>query len=412
MTSADLRPADPRPLTDEERDWVGQHFDPKDSARLRDPQPYYRALREDFPAAHSDAHEDGFWVISRYDDVRKILLDTRRYASGPSHSIPAFGSSLPMVPLDANGERHSRFRRIANEPMTGAAISRFGYEDRIREITRQRLRLLSEAGRGDLMSEIAFWVPAAIMFAEPLLGRATDDDDVWLSRLREHIFDLKYVPERSREASAAMEEVARKILADRAEQPGDDIPSRLVAAVAAGEADHDEAVGMIVLLFFGGIETPANAIGLQLLHLVEHPEDRARLKAEPGLVASAVEELHRYYGPSQGGRRTLLEDVELHGNTLRKGDPVWVMKNAANHDATVFDQPSEIRLDRSPNRHVGYGVGAHRCPGAQIATLMLNVIVEEFVAWAGAIELAPGARPAWTMGTSRVLESLDVVLRP
>ena len=169
-----------------------------------------------------------------------------------------------------------------------------------------------------------------------------------------------------------------RLLADRDLHPQGDIPSSLLGVVkAGGDLNRDEALGILFVLFMGGIETPANAIGLLLLHLARHPESKERLRANPAEIPSAIEELLRYYGPSQGVRRTLTEDIVLHGKTLKKGDPVWLLLNGADRDDREFDAAAEIRFDRQPNRHLGFGAGPHRCIGSHLSRLLLRIITQE-----------------------------------
>jgi cytochrome P450 len=122
-----------------------------------------------------------------------------------------------------------------------------------------------------------------------------------------------------------------------------------------------------------------------------------------------MEELLRFYGPSQGVRRTLTEDVEMHGKTMKKGDPVWLLLNGADRDEEAFDGADEFHYDRRPNKHVGFGAGPHRCSGSHLARLMLRVITEELVSRAPDFRVRDESALRWGMGLSRTLKNLPVV---
>jgi hypothetical protein len=390
--------------------WALTHFDPIDRERMQDPYPAYKALRDQCPVAHSDVHEkDGFWILSRYEDVLAAAQDPVRFASGPSISIPALGSPLPLLPVEANPPRHAGLRKLVAKALSPASV--LTYEDRIRAHVIELIAKLAARGECDLVPEFAFPVPARMMFHPPLLGHPIPiAEDDWIATFQRWVHDLKTNPAKSAEAGRMILSYLERLLADREAHPQDDIPSGLFAEVrAGGDLNRSEALGILFVLFMGGIETPANAIGLLLLHLARHPESREWLRANPDKIPGAVEELLRYYGPSQGVRRTLTEDVLLHGQTLKKGDPVWLLLNGADRDERVFDCAEDIQFERRPNRHLGFGAGPHRCIGSHLSRLLLRIITQEIVTRAPDFRVRDGAELRWGMGVSRSLETLPVV---
>lgn len=395
-------------MQDDMESWACRHFDPVDQARLQDPYPVYKILRDVCPIARSDAHEGGFWVMSRYEDVRAALRDPVRFASGPSISIPALGSSIPLLPVEANPPRHGEIRKLVGKDLAGSAV--IAHEGRMRGHVRELIAELAQAETCDLIRDFAFRVPAKMMFHPPFIGRPLSvAGDDWISTFQHWVHTLKTDPANSAAAGDRILEYLEKVLVDREQDPQNDIPSALVARYRDGEdLTKIEALGILFILFMGGIETPANAIGLVLLHYANDPEFSVQLRANPKTTSLVVEELLRVYGPSQGVRRTLTEDVELHGVTMKQGDAVWLTFNAADRDERFFDHPDELRYDRERNPHLGFGAGTHLCLGAPLARIMLKVILEEFAAHDVRITVQEGAELKYGMGNSRGLLSLPV----
>jgi cytochrome P450 len=310
--------------------------------------------------------------------------------------------------VEANPPRHAWLRKLVAKALSPQAVAT--YEERIREHVIELIERLAARGACDLVPEFAFPVPAKMMFHPPLLGHPLPVEGDWIAVFQGWVHDLKTNPAKSAQAGKMILAYLERLLADRDAHPQDDIPSELLEVVrSGGDLNRQEALGIMFVLFMGGIETPANAIGLLLLHFAHHPEDVERLRANPDEIPSAIEELLRFYGPSQGVRRTLTEDVCLHGQTLSKGEPVWLLLNGADRDELEFEHAQEIRFDRHPNRHLGFGAGPHRCIGSHLARLLLRVITQELVDRAPRFRLQDGAQLRWGMGVSRSLETLPVV---
>src|SRR5262249_21346564 len=147
--------------------------------------------------------------------------------------------------------------------------------------------------------------------------------------------------------------------------------------------------------FGAGFETTADAIGVSLHYLAEHPDDRRRLAADPRLIPTAVDEFLRYVSPIQIFGRNTTREIALHGQTIKEGDVVALSFGSANHDSTVFPDPERCLLDRAPNRHLAFGAGPHLCLGAPVARLELAVTLQEFARRIPQYTIAPGAAVAW-----------------
>ncbi|MGH2780426.1 MAG: cytochrome P450, partial [Thermoleophilaceae bacterium] len=167
-------------------------------------------------------------------------------------------------------------------------------------------------------------------------------------------------------------------LALRRREPGDDLVSDLVEAEVDGRPLNDEEiVALAMMVIFGGIDTTVAAIGNMLFYLDRDRELRRRLIDDRSLIPTAVDELLRYEPPVQGFARFLREDVEVRGQTLRRNEKALILWASANRDEEVFPEPDTVRLDRSPNPHLTFGIGVHRCLGAHLARAELQILLEE-----------------------------------
>ena len=191
---------------------------------------------------------------------------------------------------------------------------------------------------------------------------------------------------------------ARDIIGEKRRKPADDILSKIVHARLDDEGGRqladEELVNFFILLFPAGAETTRSAIGGGLRTLIEHPDQLARLRAEPDLLRPAIEEIARWTTPSIYKRRTVTRDTELAGKSLRTGDKVTIWEMSANRDDRAFEDPYRFDIVRSPNQHLAYGKGVHICLGAGLARLELRLSFEELFARIRSFELA--GPPDWT----------------
>ncbi len=191
-----------------------------------------------------------------------------------------------------------------------------------------------------------------------------------------------------------VEQIARRRAA-----PGDDLISRMLNLTIDGQpAAEMQVVGMLRLLLIAGIDTTWSAIGAALWHLAEHPADAARLRAEPALLPTAVEELLRAYAPVTMARE-VVKDTEIGGCPIKAGNMVLLSFPAANRDPAIFPEPDRVILDRAENRHAAFGLGIHRCVGSNLARMELTVAVQTFLQRVPEFRLADPVR--WALGTVR-----------
>jgi cytochrome P450 len=242
----------------------------------------------------------------------------------------------------------------------------------------------------------------------PVESAITEGD--WRGKFQQWSHDLHHDDVRSAEASANINAYIDDVLEDRRKNPGDDIPTQLITQEVGGRMlSLDEVHDTLLLMFAAGIETTKSALG-NMLHLLAHnPEQRRLLAEDPSLIPTAAEELLRLVGPNQGVKRTTTKDVEIAGCPIPKGDAVLIMWAAANLDPEKFSDPDEFVVDRSPNRHLAFGHGVHKCIGLHFARLELKVALEEILKVAPEFEIAvPEDQLEWKVGIDRTLVHLPV----
>jgi cytochrome P450 len=355
-------------------------FNPFDEAFRRDPYPVYRALRDQEPVHRSflDA-----WVVTRHADVKFVLKDRRfgvdpiperiaerhRFVKARGGDLEALLSASQRFFFFLDPPAHTRMRGLVRTVFSAGAVDRM-----LPLLTSYTDRLLDDlAGRDsfDLIEDFAGPLPVLVIAS--MLG--VEDFDLptlkgWsldLSRILDPLVSLEEYQQMDA-IVRGFEDCFREMFAARRKRPADDIISVLLGA-ARGHDDLQERdlAAVCTLLFITGEETTVNLIGNGMLSLQRHPDAWARLRDDPTLAGTAVDELLRFESPVQLTTRVAHEDVELHGVRVRAGDKMVVGIGAANRDPAVFDEPDELRLDRQPNPHVAFGDGIHYCLGALLA---------------------------------------------
>ena len=371
----------------EERLRSGVAWWPLSRRYITDPYPVYHRLRERDPLHWSILTRQV--VVSRYEDVDRILRDWRSFSNdlrkdpGSNQSVAARRRLKPsMLALDPPD--HTRLRRLVNRAFTPRQVAKM--EDYIRATAHALLDDVGDAGEFDLMP--AFAVPLPTIVIARMIGVPEEDLDrfkAWsddLARLLEPILSER----RLEKAFAADRQFAAyftNVIEERRREPRDDLVSRLVEAEEEGDKlTADETKVMLRLLLAAGNETTTNLIGNGLRALLRHPEQLALLRERPELAGAAVEELLRYDSPVQVDGRIAVKDTEVGGTTVEAGTRVAPLLGSANHDPTRFRRPAELDITRSDVGNISFGRGIHHCLGAPLARLegrvALEVLLERF----------------------------------
>jgi len=386
---------------------------------LANPYPLYRRLQAEDPV-----HWDPFlhvWVVTRYADVVRVLRDFSAQRTPTPGQLTALGLSAlnpvarvmvkQMLFLDAPA--HTRIRTLAAHAFTPARVE--ALRAHIREITERLLEPILLRGRLDVIAELAEPLPC-IVTAE-MLGVPSEDHPrlkAWSQDFAEALGNFQHNPDRMPRVLRAVEEMTayfRGAMDEQRRRPGGGLVAALMNAEVEGDRlSEDEVVANCIVTMVGGQETTTNLIGNGVLTLLRHPRELERLRAEPALIPSAVEELLRYESPSQHTARIAPEDVELGGRRIRKGQAVIAVMGAANRDPARFPDPDRLDLARADNRHLAFGWAAHFCFGAPLARLEGQIAFEALAPRLGALLREPGPLSWRTNLGLRGLTALPVTL--
>lgn len=376
-------------------------YRPEDPAFHADPFPLLRRLQDEDPCHWSPPLKA--WVLTRYEDVRRVLLDEQMSSDRlrpffASLAPPEAGRiadivrylSLWMVFRDP--PEHTRLRRLTSRVFH--VKSMHGMRPRIEALTQWLFERIGGREEFDFIGEFAGPLPALVIM--DMLGVPREE----LSRIKRLSDDMalfigssRMSPEKYDIAQAATHEMAdffRQLIARRREATAPDLLSELVHLEDEdGERlTDDELVATCVLLLFAGHETTTNHLANGLLGLMRFPHEMQRLRKDPGLAPAAVEELLRYDGPNGAQGRIVREPQALHGKSLRPGERLFVLLNAANRDPRAYADPDQVRIGRDGPPHLAFGFGMHICLGFPLARLEGQIALPAVLARWSVIEPA------------------------
>jgi cytochrome P450 len=381
-------------------------FDVFDQQYVNDPYSIWAVLRDECPMAHTDRW-GGSWLPTRYEDVTAIARDIEKFPS-------RFGISVvpPANPLDANSQPaflpygvppissdpplHTWTRRLLLPWMSPQRT--LTYEPMTRELCNRLIDGFIANGNADAAADYAQQIPVRVI--AHILGVPESMSSTFTGWVRD-VLEFAYDEERRRRGMTGVIKFFIGAIAERKENPGDDLISELLQAEVDGESVNESVIlGMCGLLLIAGVDTTWSSIGSSLWHLASHPKDAERLVKEPDLMPTAIEELLRAYSPVTMARR-LGEDVEYNGCPMKKDERILMNFPGANRDPEVFENPDEVILDRQLNRHVAFGAGIHRCAGSNLARMELRVAIETWLERIPEFEIADESKVTWAGGQVR-----------
>lgn len=331
--------------------------------------------------------DGGYWVVSKHRDIRDVSLRTDVFSSATKSIVPRYREDLAAGQIEAgrssmimmDDPEHSRLRKIVSRAFTPRAVERLRADlgERARRIT---TRAAAE-GSGDFVRQVACELPLQAIAG--LLGVPLEDYDKLFDWTNNMIGsdDPEFADNDALTSAGELMWYAMQLAARKAEQPGDDIVTALVMADADGQRLSDAEFGMfVVTLAVAGNETTRNSITQGMMAFTENPDQWELFKAQR--PKTAPDEIIRWATPITAFQRTALEDTELGGARIGKGQRVVLFYRSANFDEEVFEEPHSFDIMRSPNPHLGFGgTGAHYCIGANLARmtidLMFNAIADQ-----------------------------------
>lgn len=365
-------------------------YDPTKEEDFDRPHAVFRDLRQRCPVAHSDTF-DGFWLLTRYDDIVGVLQDSDNYITSVRNVVPGSSTTGRRPPLHLDPPDHTPYRKALEKALSRARVS--SLEPAIRRHTADLIDAFVARGEGDFVEHVSSPLPA-LVFGEWMGLTEVQTQTLW-DVARAYVkaweaFDKSGVVVAG-ERLAAM---AAEVIADRRENPRDpniDPTSSLLAATDADGQPFPEVLlaGCVRQVLVVGLVAPPIVIGSIVVHLARNPDLLAQLRADPSLVPAATEEFLRLYTPYRGFARTSRTEVEIGGRTIVPGEAMALAYASANRDETVFENPDEFILDR-PNigKHIAFGMGPHRCVGMPIARLELGITLATLVDRVASIELS------------------------
>jgi cytochrome P450 len=352
------------------------------------------------PTEHTPDGE-GFWSVATYLETLAVLRDPVTYSSVTGGDRQYGGTLLQDLPIAGqvlnmmDDPRHAQIRRLVSSGLTPRMITRV--EDDLRSRAARLFEAIEPGRPVDFVVEVAVELPMQMICI--LLG-IPESERHWLFAAIEPSFDFGAARSASitrlsvEEAGSRIYAFGQELIAAKRRTPTDDMLSVVANADLPDPVTDLEVYLFFNLLFSAGAETTRNAIAGGLLALAERPDQFAALRADPGLLPTAVEEMVRWTSPSPSKRRTATRPATLGGQHIEPGDKVLVWEASANRDGTVFDAPDVFDVTRKPNPHLGFGQGVHYCLGANLARLEIRVLFGELLRRFGSVRLA--AAPEWT----------------
>lgn len=361
-------------------------FDHNSAEHSADTVASYRELRKQAPVAWTEAW-GGYWVLSGYDAVFDAARDDDLFSSARVEEFGVTGQSVTIpqkpvhihIPLELDPPESQKYRSIMNKLITPKQVKKL--LPMIEKYVEMFIDELIETGEADFSTLTG--VPAIVTVT--WMGLPVKD---WRRHASLHHAVLAE-PVGSPAYKQAVEvdmpiitKQVKDVMADRRVNPQDDAISFIMSQEIDGRPITDEeAFGMIELLVSGGVGTTASLTGQALVWLSENPDVREQLRENPDLMQTAIEEFLRVFSPTQALSRTVMQDIEFHGATMKRGDRALLSWASANRDgADAGENPDVVDITRTPNRHLAFGVGSHRCAGSHLARpmarLMLTKIIE------------------------------------
>jgi cytochrome P450 len=364
---------------------------------LANPYPLYRRLRDEAPVLW-DPYLHA-WVVTRYADVSTVLHrfvaartpDPDRLVALGMGELTPIAAVMVRQMLFLDPPQHGRVRRLASAAFTPRRVAHL--REHIRQITEGLVDDLAGAGRFDVISGLAAPLPA-IVTAE-MLGVPTADHELlksWSQDFAEMLGNFQHNPGRAKktlQSVAEMVDYFHAAVTREAAHPTEGLVNALVTAEVDGDRlSEEEIVANVIVTMVGGQETTTNLIGNGLLTLLRQPDQLERLRSEPTLMPSAVEELLRYESPSQHTARLAPAGAVLGGKEIPEGAAVIAVMGAGNRDPERFGDPDRVQLDRQDNRHLAFGWASHFCFGAPLARMEGQIAFETLLARFSELSLA------------------------
>ena len=371
---------------------------------VAEPQPMYKALRESAPVFRSPEAV----VLSRLTDIEMALKHTELFSS--NMDAVDLGNIRPLIPLQIDPPEHAKYRRILDPLFTPREMAQ--REPSVAKLVNEMIDRFAGRGEVDFHEEFAVPLPCTVFLQ--LLGLPLEDLDQFLEWKDGVIrpegaegYDGRH--DASQAVAQQIYDYFDRAIDEHIASPRDDVLSSMIAANVAGQPlSREELLDICFLFLIAGLDTVTDSLDCFFVYLARHPDHRHQLVEEPDVLPHAIEELLRWETPVPGVVRVAMQDVEVGGCPISKGERVSPLLGAANTDPAEFPDPEVVDFNRSPNRHRAFGGGPHRCLGSHLARMELRVALREFHRRIPDYEIKPGTKLIYTAAL-RSVESLPLI---
>src|SRR6267154_6002357 len=346
-------------------------------AELRKSEPIHWV---DVPGGTGGFGDKGYWVVSKHADVKEVSRRSDAFSSWQNGAIPVWPKEMTFenielqrnVMLNMDAPHHTRLRKIISRGFTSRAISRL--EEELAQRAQNIVKTAAAEGSGDFVEQVSCELPLQAIAG--LMGVPLDDRKKLFDWSNQMVGDMdpEFANNDAITASVELIMYGMQMAADRADNPGDDLVTKLVQADVEGHKLSDDEFGFfVILLAVAGNETTRNSITQGMMAFTEFPDQWELYKKER--PATTADEIVRWATPVTSFQRTALEDCELSDVQIKKGQRVVMVYRSANFDEDVFEDPFTFNILRDPNPHVGFGgTGAHYCIGANLARMTIDLM--------------------------------------
>ncbi len=374
-----------------------------DPEMARDPQPVFKALRDDSPVMNVDMPGGGAGVVlSRKIEIDEALRHPEIFSS--NMDAVDLKNKRPLIPLQIDPPEHRKFRRLLDPLFAPRKMALM--EDEVSRLANHLIDQFVDRGEVDFAHEFSVPFPSQVFLT--VLGLPLDQLDRFLA-MKDGIIRPDHVTGRTYGSRTALEhqqktadsvyEYFNEVLDEREVERRDDLLSHFLDAEVEGDRlSREDILDICFLFLIAGLDTVTATLDCMFAYLAQHPEQRRQLATDPSLIPSAIEELLRWETPVMGIARVALSETELGGCPVHAGDQVMLMIGSANTDEAEFPDADTVRFDREVNRHIAFGGGVHRCLGSNLARMELRVALREWHRRIPDYEIEPGHTLAYTSG--------------
>jgi cytochrome P450 len=383
-------------------EYGGNPLTAMDPDMAANPQPTFKLLRDEMPVLSIDLGSGPGILLSRKEEIDYALRHPEIFSS--NMDAVDLKNKRPMIPLQIDPPEHKKFRKLLDPIFSPRKMALMDQE--VSELVNHLIDGFIERGEVDFAKEFSIPFPSQVFLT--LLGLPLDELDRFLA-MKDGIIRPDHVTGKlygSQEASDHQQTTAdsvydyfNEVLDQREKERRDDLLSHFLDAEVEGDRlTREDILDICFLFLIAGLDTVTATLDCMFAFLAEHPEHRRQLAENPDMIPNAIEELLRWETPVMGVARVAVENTEMAGCPVQKGDQIMIMIGSANTDEAEFADADEVRFDREVNRHIAFGGGIHRCLGSHLARLELRVALREWHKRIPEYEIEPDHTLVYTTG--------------